>query len=48
MIGTIDVDVQAKFPNMPLDPMMAYVGSPSSIRVRNAPKRIGDWCIRSV
>ena len=48
MIGTVDVDVQAKYPNMPLDPMIAYVGSPSSIRVRNVPKRIGDWCIRSV
>ena len=33
---------------MPLHPMRAYVGSPSSIRVRNVPRRIGDWCIRSV
>ena len=33
---------------MPLDPMVAYKGSPSSIRVRNVPKRIGDWHITNV
>ena len=48
MIGTLDCNVQAKYPSMPLDPMQAYVGSPSSIRVRNVPKRIGDWQITSV
>ena len=48
MIGVVDVEIQAKFPNMPLDPMTAYVGSPSSIRVRNVPKRIGKWAIESV
>lgn len=48
MIGTVDVEIQAKFPNMPLDPMVAYVSSPSSIRVRNVPKRIGKWAIESV
>lgn len=48
MIGTIDVEVQAANPNMPLYPMRAFAGSPSSIRVRNVPKRIGDWCIRNV
>lgn len=48
MIGTIDVEVQALNPNMPLYPMRAYVGSPSSIRIRNVPKRIGKWCIDAV
>lgn len=48
MIGVIDVECQAFNPNMPLHPMRAFAGSPSSIRVRNVPKRIGDWCIRSV
>ena len=48
MIGIVDVTCQAQNPNIPLYPMRAYVGSPSSIRVRNVPKRIGDWCIRSV
>ena len=48
MIGIVDCAVQAKYPNMPLDPMMAYVSSPSSIRVRNVPKRIGKWNIENV
>lgn len=48
MIGTVDVEIQAKFPSMPLDPMQAYVNSPSSIRLRNVPKRIGKWAIESV
>ena len=48
MIGVVDVEIQAKYPSMPLDPMQAYANSPSSIRLRNVPKRIGDWCIRSV
>lgn len=48
MIGTIDIEVQAKSPNLPLFPMRAFVGSPSSIRVRNVPKRVGDWNINKV
>lgn len=48
MIGTIDVAVEAKSPNLPLFPMRAFVGSPSSIRVRNVPKRVGDWNINRV
>ena len=48
MIGTVDIAVQAKFPNMPLEPMFAYVGSASSIRVRNVPKKIGKWNITNV
>ena len=48
MIGTLDVTVQAAHPAIPLPPLQSYVGSPSSVRVRNVPKRIGDWCIREV
>ena len=33
---------------MPLYPMNAYVESPTSIRVRNVPKKIGSWNITSV
>jgi hypothetical protein len=33
---------------MPLYPMRAYVNSPSSVRVRNVPKKIGDWNITEV
>lgn len=48
MIGTLDVECQAKNPNLPLAPMTAFINSPSSLRIRNVPKRIGDWCIRNV
>lgn len=48
MIGIVDVEVQALNPSMPLYPMRAFVSSPSSIRVRNVPKRIGKWCIENV
>ena len=48
MIGTLDVECQAKNPNLPLAQMTAFVNSPSSLRIRNVPKRIGDWCIRNV
>ncbi len=48
MIGTVDVAVQALNPSMPLYPMRAFVSSPTSIRVRNVPKRIGKWAIESV
>ena len=48
MIAVVDVKIQAENPAMPLWPMRAYVGSPSSIRVRNVPKKIGDWCINKV
>lgn len=33
---------------MPLFPMRAFQGSPSSVRVRNVPKRIGKWNIEKV
>ena len=48
MIGTITVECNAKFPNLPLEPLYAYVGSPSSIRIRNVPKKIGKWNITRV
>ena len=48
MIGTIDIEIQAKNPNMPLWPLRAYIGSPSSLRVRNVPKKIGKWEITAV
>ncbi len=48
MIGTIDIEIQAKNPNMPLWPLRAYVNSPSSLRIRNVPKKIGQWEITSV
>ena len=48
MIGTIDVTVQAARPDLPLPPVRAFVGSPSSVRVRNVPRRIGEWEITRI
>lgn len=48
MIATVDISIQAANPSLPLFPMRAFEGSPSSIRIRNVPKRIGDWVIDKV
>ena len=48
MIGVVDVKIQAHNPEMPLFPMKAFAGSPSSIRVRNVPSQIGKWKITGV
>lgn len=48
MIGTIDIEIMAANPSMPLYPVKAFVNSPSSIRLRNVPKKIGNWNITSV
>ena len=48
MIGTVDVIVQAAKPDFPLSPFCAFVSSPSSVRVRNVPRRIGTWDITAV
>ena len=48
MIATVDVNVQAANPNMPLFPWRAFKGSPSSVRVRNVPRMIGLWRVTAV
>ena len=48
MIGVIDVEIQAANVSMPLYPVRAFVNSPSSIRLRNVPRKIGQWNITSV
>ena len=48
MIGVVDIECQALNPNMPLHPLRAFVNSPSSIRVRNVPRKIGKWNINKV
>ena len=48
MIGTIEVEIMAANPSMPLYPVRAFKNSPSSIRLRNVPKKIGSWNITSV
>lgn len=48
MIAVIDVTVQAENPALKLFPMRAFKGSPSSVRVRNVPRKIGTWSISKV
>ena len=48
MIATIDIKVNAAHPNIPLAPLYAFKGSPSSVRVLNVPQRVGKWQIDAV
>ena len=48
MIAIVDTTVQAANPSLPLYPWRAYVNSPSSLRVRNVPRRVGNWSIDRV
>lgn len=48
MIGTIAVKVNAARPNLPLDPIFTFKGSPSSIRIMDVPKSIGKWTLNAV
>jgi len=48
MIGTRDIRVQAANPNIPLQPIIAFRGSPISVRLIDVPKRIGQWKISEV
>lgn len=48
MIGTIDIEVNAAHPSMPLSELCAFVGSPSQVRVRNVPRGIGNWKLTAV
>ena len=43
MIGTIDIEINAAHPAMPLAEFAAFVNSPSHVRVRNVPRRVGIW-----
>ena len=48
MIGTIDVEINAAHPEMPLAEFAAFVNSPSHVRVRNVPRGVGNWQITAV
>lgn len=48
MIGSIDVKVHAASPQIPLAPVFSFVGSPSNLRIIDAPRKIGDWRITAV
>ena len=48
MIATQDIQCTAARPAFPLMPMVAFKGSPSSVRVIGVPKTIGSWTIDAV
>lgn len=48
MISVVDVAIQAANPSMPLFPWRAFINSPSSLRIRNVPRRVGKWNIDKV
>ena len=48
MISTIDIQIHSENPNIPLRVFKAFVNSPSSVRVRNVPAKIGAWKIDRV
>ena len=48
MISQINITVNAAKPKFPLSPMVAFNGSPSSIRISGVPCSIGNWSINSV
>lgn len=48
MIGTIKIQLNAAHPNLALQPLYAFVGSPSNLRIIDVPKKIGNWHITDV
>ena len=48
MIGTVEVRCSAHRPQMPLQPLFTFCGSPSSVRIMDVPKSIGEWSIDEV
>ena len=48
MIGSVEVKCSAHRPQMPLQPFFTFCGSPSSVRIMDVPKSIGDWSIDEV
>lgn len=48
MVATIDIQVTASNPTIPLFPWRVFRKSLSSLRIRNVPKRIGNWSITGV
>lgn len=48
MVATVDIQVSASNPTIPLFPWRTFRKSLSSLRIRNVPKRIGKWNITGV
>lgn len=48
MITPIEISVNAAQPAMPLPPLVAFLGSPSSLRIGGVPRAVGSWRITAV
>ena len=48
MIGTIDINVNAAHPNVPLAPVFSWRGSASRINVEGVPSLCGSWYVSAV
>lgn len=48
MITPLEISVNAAQPAMPLPPLVAFLGSPSSLRLVGVPRAVGSWRITSV
>lgn len=48
MISLQEIKCIAAKPNLPLNPLVAFKSSPSSIRILDVPKKIGNWQITNV
>jgi len=48
MIRTIKVDLNAAYPNMPLEPVNVFAGSAASFTICNVPRSVGDRAITLV
>lgn len=48
MITPLEISVNAAQPAMPLAPLVAFLGSPSSLRLVGVPRAVGSWRITSV
>ena len=48
MIGTLNIRYNAAHPDMPVQPIFSFINSPSSFRIIDVPKKIGNWKITDV
>ena len=48
MITPIEISVNAANPAMPLPPLVAFLGSPSSLRLVGVPRAVGSWRITAI
>ena len=48
MIGNIDIRLNSQSPNMPINPVFQFRGSPSTFFISNVPQQIGSWMLNKI